>query len=112
MEVKELREKAEKAIEDGRLDEGDNEMLGLMLEQMDKFPESRRIQSAIREIIKRTRQVVTLDADDMETCEMNAGQLMSLFEDYPTLVVPTRKNRTYEKCLKAFVEATKEINKV
>jgi len=102
-----IREKAEKALKEGRLEDGDAEMLTLMLEQHEKFPESNRIANAISEIIKRKRQSVTLDDDDIMRCQEAADILMGIFEDFYGLTIPTKKNRTHENVLNNLIESVK-----
>lgn len=108
----ELVIKAQRALEEGRLDEGDSSMLEMVLEQYSKYPESKRIENTIRELIKRTRKVITISEEDMEIIESDASRLMAILEDYHGLSVPTKKNRNFVSIRNALINAFKENNKV
>lgn len=107
----ELVKKANNAIEDGRLDEGDEELLGMMITQYEKFPESRRIEGSIREIIKRTRVNIVLTSEDLEQIESDAYSMEEILWRYRGISVPTSKRRTFDTIKEAMEKALKENRK-
>ena len=104
----ELKNNALKALDEERLEEGDKEMLEMVLAQYEKYPESKRIENTIRELVKRTRIVVTLSKEDHENAAYMANKLDEIFSFYPNISIPTKSNRDYDNLLEACIRAAKE----
>ena len=105
---KDLVKKAKAAIAEGRLEKGDHEMLEIVLEQYKKYPESKRIEITIRELIKRTRVVLKLTEEEMITIRHYAEQMYEVLLQYPHMSVPTKKNRDFDSIVRAVENAHKE----